>query len=63
MDLLVAFCHRYVSPFAAGVCVAGTTVVGSVPLLVVVLMAAAMFGFFSLPAGGQIIRRVAGVPS
>ncbi len=60
MDLLVAFLHRYLSPFATGVCVAGATVVGNVPMTVALLLAAALFGFFSLPVGGRIIGRIAG---
>ncbi len=60
MGVLVAFVHRYLSPFATGVCVAGATVVGSVPMMVVLLLAAALFGFFSLPAGGRMIGRIAG---
>ncbi len=63
MDLLVAFLHRYLSPFAAGVCGAGATVAGNVPMMVVLLLAAVVSGFFSLPAGGRLIGRIAGVSS
>jgi hypothetical protein len=63
MDLLVAFLHRYLSPFVAGVCVAGATVVDNVPVLVALLLAAALSGFFSLPAGGRMIGRIASAPS
>ena len=63
MGVLVAFLHRYLSPFVAGVCVAGTTVVDNVPMMVVLLLAAALSGFFSLPAGGRMISRIAGTLS
>ena len=63
MDVLVAFLHRYLSPFAAGVFVAGATVVDGVSMVVVILLAAVLFGFASLPAGGRMIRRIAGVTS
>jgi len=60
MGVLVAFLHRYLSPFVTGVCVAGATVVDNVPMAVVLVLAAVLFGFFSLPAGGRVIRRIAG---
>ena len=60
MGVLVAFLHRYLSPFVAGVCAAGTTVVHNVPMTVALLLATALFGFFSLPAGGRMIGRIAG---
>ena len=64
MSVLVTFLHRYLSPFMAGGCMAGgcmagATVVGNVPMAVVLLLAAALFGFFSLPTGGRMIRRMA----
>ena len=59
MDVLVAFLHRYLSPFVTGACIAGATVVDNVPMIVVLLLATALFGFFSLPAGGRVIRRIA----
>ena len=49
----------YLSPFMAGGCMAGATVVGNVPMAVVLLLAAALFGFFSLPTGDRMIRRMA----
>ncbi len=63
MGGLVAFLHRYLSPFVTGVCVAGATVVDNVPMAVGLVLAAVLFGFFSLPAGGRVIRRIAGAPS
>ena len=60
MDVLVAFLHRYLSPFAAGVFVAGASVIDGVPMVVVLVLAAALFGFASLPVGGRMIRRIAG---
>ncbi len=60
MGVLVAFLHRYLSPFTAGVCVAGATVVDNVPMTVVLFLAAALFGFASLPAGGRLISQIAG---
>jgi ABC-type amino acid transport system permease subunit len=59
MGVLVAFLHRYLSPFIAGVCAAAATVVSNVPMAVVLLLAAALFGFVSLPAGVGMIRRIA----
>ena len=59
MGVLVAFLHRYLSPFVTGVCVAGATVVDNVPIMVVLLLATVLFGFFSLPVGGRAIRRIA----
>ena len=60
MDVLITFLHRYLSPFVAGVCAAGATVVDNVPMMVVLLSATALFGFFSLPAGGRVINRLSG---
>ena len=59
MGVLVAFLHRYLSPFVAGVCAAAATVASNVPMMVVLLLAAALFCFVSLPAGGRMIRRMA----
>ena len=59
MSVLVAFLHRYVSPFVAGVCAAAATFVSNVPMMVVLLLAAGVFVFMSLPAGGRMIRRMA----
>jgi hypothetical protein len=63
MSVLVAFLHRYLSPFVTGVCVAGATVVDNVPLTVALVSATILFGFFSLPAGGRMIGRIAGAYS
>ena len=60
MGVLIAFLHRYLSPFVTGVCAAGATVVDNVPMMVVLLSATALFGFFSLPAGGRVISRLSG---
>jgi len=59
MDVLIAFLHRYLSPFVAGVCAAGATVVDNVPMMVVLLSATALFSFVSLPAGVGMTRRIA----
>lgn len=61
MRVLIAFLHRYLSPFLAGASVAGATVVDNVPMTLVLLSATALFGFFSLPPGGRMIGRIAGV--
>jgi hypothetical protein len=61
MEMLVAFTYRYLSPFLAGVCVAGASVVSGVPAMIALLLAAALFGFISLPAGDRVIRRIVGV--
>jgi hypothetical protein len=63
MNILAAFLHRYLSPFVAGVCVAAVTVVDNAPMMVVLLSATALCGFFSLPAGGRMIGRIARAPS
>ncbi len=63
MGVLIAFLHRYLSPFVAGVSLAGASVVDSVPMAIALLVVAVLSGFFSLPAGGRMIRRIAGVPS
>ncbi len=59
MGVLVTFLHRYLSPFVTGACVAGATVVDNVPMMIVLLLATVLFGFFSLPAGGRVIGRIA----
>jgi len=59
MRVLVAFLHRYLSPFIAGVCAAAATAVDNVPMMVVLLLIAALFCFVSLPAGSRMIRRLA----
>jgi len=63
MGILVAFLHRYLSPFVAGVCMAGATVVDSLPMAAVLIVSAALSCFFSLPVGGRMVSRVAGVAS
>ncbi len=63
MGVLVAFLHRYLSPFVAGACVAGVAVADNVPMAAVLLSAAALSGYFSLPAGGRVIGRMTGEPS
>ena len=60
MGVLVAFLHRYLSPFVTGICVAGAVVVDNVPMTVVLILAAVVSGFFSLPAGGRVIGRISG---
>lgn len=59
MSVPVNFLHRYLSPFVAGFCAAGATVVDSVPMTVVLLLAAALFSFLSLPSGVRMIKRIA----
>ena len=63
MEILVAFLHRYLSPFAAGACAAGATAIDGVPMMAGLLLAAVLFGFASLPAGGRMIGRIAGASS
>jgi len=63
MGVLVAFLHRYLSPFVTGACVAGVAVADNVPMAAVLLSAAALSGYFSLPAGGRVIGRMTGEPS
>ena len=58
MSILVAFLHRYLSPFVTGVCVAWATIVDNVPMMVVLLLVAALFSFVSLPAGVGMIKRI-----
>jgi len=59
MGVPVEFLHRYLSPFVAGFCAAGATVVEGVAMMVVLLLAAALFCFASLPSGVRVIRRLA----
>ena len=61
MRVLCEFLHRYLAPFMVGGSLAATTVVGEAPAVVLALTAAAVFGFMSLPVGGRMIRRVAGL--
>lgn len=58
MGVRAAFLHRYLAPFVAGFCAAGATVADSVSMMVVLLLAAALFCFASLPAGVRMIRRI-----
>jgi hypothetical protein len=60
MGALIKFLHRYLAPFLTGVCMAGVTVVDNVPAMVILVLAAAVLGFASLPAGGRMIGRIAG---
>ncbi len=59
MGVLVAFLHRYLAPFVAGLCAAAATVVDGVPMTVVLLLAAALFCFVNLPGGVRMIKRLA----
>ena len=59
MGVPVEFLHRFLAPFVAGFCAAGATVVDSVAMMVVLLLAAALFCFASLPGGIRMIRRIA----
>ena len=58
MSVRVAFLNRYLLPFVAGFCAAGSTVVDSVPMMVALLLAAALFCFASLPVGVRMIKRI-----
>lgn len=60
MRVLGEFLHLYFAPFMAGVSMAATTVVQDAPMVALALLAAAVFGFMALPAGGRMIRRIAG---
>lgn len=60
MSLRVTFLHRYMSPFMAGVCMAGATVTSEVALAAALFVGGAGFAFASLPAGGRMIARMAG---
>lgn len=61
MRVLSEFVNRYLAPFVTGASMAATTVVNEAPMVVLMLTIAALFGFMSLPAGGRMIRRAAGV--
>ena len=63
MSILITFLHRYLSPFMAGGCIAGATVAGEIPIVVILVLTGATFGYASLPAGGRMIRRIVGAPS
>ena len=58
MSVLVAFLTRLLSPFVAGICAAAVVFVGNDPMAVALLLTAALLLFFSLPAGGRMIRRM-----
>jgi len=60
MSMQVAFLHRYVSPFLAGVCMAGATVTSELALAAALFVAGAGFAFASLPAGGRVIAHLVG---
>jgi hypothetical protein len=49
--------HKYVAPFLVGVCMAAATVVGGIASVVGLVVAAGVFGFFSLPAGARMMAR------
>lgn len=61
MRFLCDFLNRYLAPFMTGGSMAAMAVVGATPEIVLALTTAGVFGFMSLPAGGRMIRRVAGV--
>lgn len=61
MRMLSEFVHRALSPFMTGTCMAALTVVDEPSAIVMILTAAMAFGFMSLPAGGRLIRRAAGL--
>jgi hypothetical protein len=63
MGVLVAFLHRWLSPFVAGACVAGITVVNDISAIVALILAAGISCYVSLPAGGRKIKRLFGVAS
>ena len=63
MRPMIDFLQRYLAPFVAGVCMAGATVVHNIPVVLLLALAGGVFGFFSLPAGGRVIRRIAGLPT
>lgn len=60
MSMQVAFLHRYVSPFLAGVCMAGATVASEMALAAALFLVGVGFAFASLPAGARVIARLAG---
>jgi hypothetical protein len=60
MRVLGEFLHRYLSPFLTGASMAAITVVADPPVVVLLLTAAGVFGYLSLPAGGRAIRRATG---
>ena len=59
MTIVQKVLHRYVAPFLMGVCMAAATVVGDMAPMVTSLIAAGVYGFFSLSAGGRMIERLA----
>lgn len=61
MRVLCDFLHRYLAPFLGGASMAATTVVGDMPSMAGTVTMAVVFGFISLPVGGRILRRVAGL--
>lgn len=60
-ELFVAFLHKYLAPFMAGVCMASAAVVGDVPVVFALFAAACIFAFAGFPAGGRAMKRMAGV--
>jgi hypothetical protein len=58
MTIFMNVLHRDVAPFLTGVCMAATTVMPDMALLVASLTAAGVCCFFSLPAGGRMMMRL-----
>ncbi len=59
MTIVMNVLHRFVAPFLMGACMAGTTVMPDVASMIIPLTAAGVYCFFSLPAGGRMIARLA----
>ncbi len=58
MTIVMNVLHRYVAPFLMVVCMAATTVMPDMALLVASLTAAGVCSFFSLPVGGRMMMRL-----
>ena len=58
MSVFGKFLPRYLLPFVSGNCVAAAAIVDNVPMAIALLSAAALLGFFSMPVGGWMIRRI-----
>ncbi len=58
MTIVMNVLHRYVAPFLMGVCMAATTVMPDMALVVASLTAAGVYCFFSLPVGGRMMMRL-----
>jgi hypothetical protein len=59
MGVPAKFLHQYLSPFVAGFCAAGATAVDNAAMMAVLLVAAALFCFASMPGGVRMIKRIA----